>query len=73
MNLDLVETVFSSNSFNNSNLSRENMNNNNTNNNYKIIDNNNKDNNDIQIPFNIKYKLNMIQYKYSGYVKKKQK
>lgn len=73
MNLDLVETVFSSNSFNNSNLSRENMNNNNTNNNYKIIDNNNKDNNDIQIPFNIKYKLNMIQYKYSGYVKKKTK
>ena len=76
MNLDLVETVFSSNSFNNSNLSRENINNN-GNNNYKIIENNNnfnnKENNNINIPFNIKHKLSNVQYKYSGYVKKKTK
>ena len=79
MNLDMVETVFSSNSFNNSNISRENMNNNNNNNNnYKIIENNNNENNkdntnnnNMQIPFNIKHKLSNVQYKYSGYVKKK--
>ena len=61
MNLDMVETFFSSNSLNNSNISKD------TNNNDKTIVKNNP------IPFNIKNKFGIMQYKYSGYVKKKSK
>ena len=75
LNLDMIETVFSSNSLSNSNISKENINHNNHNNDYKIIENN-EDNNSINelinhLPFNIKNKLINITYKYSGYVKKK--
>ena len=62
MNLEMVETFFSSNSLNNSNISKENINNN-----EKAVEKN------ITIPFNIKNKLTNMQYKYSGYVKKKSK
>ena len=61
MNLDMVETFFSSNSLNNSNISKE------INNNDKTSEKNNS------IPFNIKNKLSNMQYKYSGYVKRKSK
>ena len=63
MNLDMVETVFSSNSLINSNLSKDNI----INNNDKIIIKNNS------IPFNIKNKLSNMHCKYSGYLKKKSK
>ena len=62
MNLEVVETFFSSNSLNNSNISKENINNN-----EKLSIKNNL------IPFNIKHKLSNIHYKYSGYLKKKSK
>ena len=62
MNLEMVETFFSSNSLNNSNISKENINNN-----EKLLIKNNI------IPFNIKYKLSNMRYKYSGYLKKKSK
>ena len=62
MNLEMVETFFSSNSLNNSNISKEN-----TNNNEKLLIKNNI------IPFNIKHKLSNMHYKYSGYLKKKSK
>ena len=61
----MVETFFSSNSLNNSNISKEN--------NLNIINNNNNNiNNDKSLeeskamPFNIKAKLTTMQYKYSG-------
>ena len=57
MNLDMVETVFSSNSLINSNLSKDNI----INNNDKIIIKNNS------IPFNIKNKLSNMHCKYSGF------
>ena len=59
MNLDMVETVFSSNSLMNSNISKENINNDDKN----IMKNN-------TIPFNIKNKLSNMHCKYSGYLKK---
>ena len=59
MNLDMVETGFSSNSLINSNISKENINNND-----KTIMKNNT------IPFNIKNKLSNMHCKYSGYLKK---
>ena len=62
MNLEMVETFFSSNSLNNSNISKDNINNN-----EKTLEKS------ITIPFNIKKKLANMQYKYSGYVKKKSK
>ena len=70
MNIEMVETFFSSNSLNNSNISKEN--------NLNIINNNNNNNinNDKALeqskamPFNIKAKLTTMQYKYSGYMKK---
>ena len=72
MNIEMVETFFSSNSLNNSNISKEN--------NLNIINNNNNNiNNDKALeqskamPFNIKAKLTTMQYKYSGYMKKKYK
>jgi len=75
LNLEIMETVFSSNSLNNSNISNDNINNNNNNNidGYHIIENNldNKDLPNISLPFNIKYKLSNMRYKYSGYIKKK--
>ena len=77
LNLDMIETVFSSNSLNNSNISKDNINHNNHNNAYKIIANNESNNSDNEIinhlPFNIKNKLSNMTYKYSGYVKKKRK
>ena len=74
LNLEIMETVFSSNSLNNSNISNDNINNNN-NNGYHILENNldNKDIPNISLPFNIKNKLSNQRYKYSGYVKKKNK
>ena len=74
LNLEIMETVFSSNSLNNSNISNDNINNNN-NNGYHILENNldNKDIPSISLPFNIKTKLSNQRYKYSGYVKKKNK
>ena len=79
LNLEMVETVHSSNSLNNSNISRENINNGEEGGDYKIIEKcrgyKGKDeiiNNDI-IHFNIKNKLSYMHYKYSGYVKRKTK
>ena len=75
LNLDMIETVFSSNSLNNSHISKENINHNNHNDTYKNIENNedNNSNNELMLhlPFNIKDKLCNMAYKYSGYVKKK--
>lgn len=75
LNLEMTETVFSSNSFNNSNISKDNENNNGG---YKIIENDSdnesyKEECNINIPFNIKNKITNMHYKYSGYVKKKTK
>jgi hypothetical protein len=64
MNLDMVETVFSSNSLINLNISKDNIINNN--NDKTIIKNNSN-----SIPFNIKNKLSNMHCKYSGYLKKK--
>ena len=81
LNLEMVETVHSSNSLNNSNISRENINNGEEGGDYKIIEKcrgyKGKEykeiiNNDI-IHFNIKNKLSYMHYKYSGYVKRKTK
>ena len=60
LNLEMVETVISSNSLNNSNISKENI----INIDKTLIKN-------ISIPFNIKNKLNIMQHKFSGYLKKK--
>ena len=73
LNLEMTETVFSSNSFHNSNYSKDNEDNNGG---YKIIENNSdnesyKEEDNILIPFNIKTKMSNMHYKYSGYVKKK--
>ena len=75
LNLEIMETVFSSNSLNNSNISNDNINNNNNINAYHILENNldNKDLPSISLPFNIKIKLSNQRYKYSGYIKKKNK
>ena len=74
LNMEMMETVFSSNSFNNSNISKENINNEGSNFEEKHKDNDsNFDSMNIFIPFNIKNKLGNIHYKYSGYVKKKDK
>ena len=74
LNMEMMETVFSSNSFNNSNISKENINNEGSNFEEKHKDNDsNFDSMNIFIPFNIKNKLGNIHYKYSGYVKKKTK
>ena len=62
MNLEMVETFFSSNSLNNSNISKDNL-----------INNEKSSEKNNSIPFNIKNKLTNMQYKYSGYVKKKSK
>ena len=59
INLEMAETVFSSNSLRNSHISKEITNNNNI----------NKDDSIIIFPFNMKNKLKM-NYKYSGYMKK---
>jgi hypothetical protein len=73
LNFEMMETVFSSNSFNNSNISKEKSNNHEDSN----VEEKNKDNEsnnetvNIYIPFNIKNKLSNMHYKYSGYVKKK--
>ena len=68
INLEMAETVFSSNSFRNSHISQENT----THHKNKdlIKKNTNREEYDKSIPFNIKNKLKM-HYKYSGYVKKK--
>ena len=73
LNMEMMETVFSSNSINNTNISKENGDNHEGSN---IIERhkNNESNNEIiniNIPFNIKNKLSNMQYKYSGYFKKK--
>jgi len=82
MNIEMVETFFSSNSLNNSNISKENLNNNNVNNNNTTNINNPNNINivnttektlNITMPFNIKKKLTTMPYKYSGYMKKKSK
>lgn len=72
INLEMAETVFSSNSFRNSRISQENANKKN-----KVLvkknslnKNDSNNNNYDAIPFNIKNKLKM-NYKYSGYIKKK--
>ena len=72
--MEMMETVFSSNSFNNSNISKENMNNEDSNIIEKNKDNDSNNNSiNIFIPFNIKNKFGNIHYRYSGYVKKKTK
>ena len=73
LNMEIMETVFSSNSLNNSNISSENINHNNNIDGYNIIENNldNKEMPSISLPFNIKTKLSNMRYKYSGYIKKK--
>ena len=68
INLEMAETVFSSNSFRNSHISQENTTHNKTKD--LIKKNKNREECDNYIPFNIKNKLKM-HYKYSGYVKKK--
>ena len=74
LNMEMMETVFSSNSFNNSNISKENMNNEDSNIIEKNKDNDSNNNSvNIFIPFNIKNKFGNIHYRYSGYVKKKTK
>ena len=70
INLEMAETVFSSNSLRNSHLSQER-----TNNNQKGIKYNNKiivDDSNAMVPFNMRNKLKM-NYKYSGYTKKQYK
>ena len=68
INLEIAETVFSSNSFRNSHISRENS----THNKHKdlIKKNTNKEESENYVPFNIKNKLK-TQYKYSGFIKKR--
>ena len=73
LNMEMMETVFSSNSFNGTNISKDNGNNHEGSN---IIERHrdNESNNEIlniNIPFNIKNKLSNMHYKYSGYFKKK--
>ena len=68
INLEMAETVFSSNSFRNSHISQDNTT---QHKNKDLIKKyTNREECDNYIPFNIKNKLKM-HYKYSGYVKKK--
>ena len=73
LNFEMMETVFSSNSFNNSNISKEKSNNHEDSNIEEKIKDNESNNEivNIYIPFNIKNKFGNMHYKYSGYVKKK--
>ena len=75
MNLVMTDTIFSSNSSRNSQISQENINNienenaisNNSNKNFNMYNN---EKSYIVFPFNIKNKLKINNYKYSGYINK---